>query len=104
MGCCAGEVSWSRGGAIPGLFPWCQGAGSGLDRFGQPDLQEGQGIQGHTSPANHRIPQYLDDFCRKKIRRRRAKRLAFCPILVAGAAAEVDIRPVSTVVVAAMGA
>ena len=77
----------------------------GLDRDGKPgDLQEGQGIQRHTSPANHRIPHVLDAFRGKKIRRRIAERLPFRPRPDGGDSGEVNIAAVGTVIVAAMAA
>jgi hypothetical protein len=54
-----------------------------------------------------RITEYhksLDDLDVKKIRRRIAQRLPRDPTLVAGAAAEVNIAPVGTVVVVTMAA
>ena len=47
---------------------------------------------------------YLDDFGAKKIRWRSAEGLAFGAILVAGAAAQVDVLPGSAVLVLAVGA
>src|SRR6185437_2587548 len=69
-----------------------------------PATSEGQGIQRHTSPANHRIPHYLDALRGKKTWRRLAERLALGSVLVAGAAAKVDIFACRAVFVAAMAA
>lgn len=69
-----------------------------------PATSEGQGIQRHTSPANHRIPHFLDALRGKKTRSRLAERLSFGPVLVARAAAEVDIFAGRAVFMAAMAA
>jgi hypothetical protein len=69
-----------------------------------PATSEGQGIQRHTSPANHRIPQFLDALQGKKTRGRLTEGLAFGSILMPGTAAEVDIFASGAVIVATMAA
>ena len=69
-----------------------------------PATSEGQGIQRHTSPANHRIPHLLDALRRKKTRRRIAERFTFDPVLMAGTAPEMDIFAGGAIIVAAMAA
>jgi hypothetical protein len=82
-----------------------QGASCGLDRVGKPgDPKEGLGIRRHTSPANHRIPHYLDAFRGKKIRGSGAKWLSFGAVLMARAAAEVYVFAGRAIVVTAVAA
>lgn len=69
-----------------------------------PATSEGQGIQRHTSPANHRIPHILDALRGKKTRSRLAQRLPFGSVLMAGTAPEVDIFAGGAVIMAAMAA
>lgn len=69
-----------------------------------PATLDGQGIQRHTSPANHRIPHTLDAFHGKKTRSRLLERLSFGSVLVAGAAPEMNIFAIGAVVMAAMAA
>jgi hypothetical protein len=91
--------------SYPLVVAYWQGVRCGLDRVGKPgDLRKGQGIQRHTSPANHRIPHFLDVLSRKKIRWWLAKGFSFGSVLVARAAAKVDIAAVGAVVVVAVAA
>src|SRR5665213_1571607 len=69
-----------------------------------PATSEGQGIQRHTSPANHRIPHILDALRGKKTRGRLAERLSGGSVLMSGTAAKMDILAVGAVIVAAMAA
>lgn len=69
-----------------------------------PATSEGQGIRRHTSPANHRIPHLLDVLGGKKTRSGLAERFPLGPVLMARAAAEVDISAIGTVIVATVAA
>ena len=69
-----------------------------------PATSEGQGIQRHTSPANHRIPHILDALGGKKTRSRLAQRLSLGSVLMPGTASVMDITAVGAVIVAAMAA
>ena len=68
------------------------------------DSTKSLGIRRHTSPANHRIPHYLDAFRGKKIPRNDTKWLSFGPLLVAGTAAKVYVLAGRAVIVIAVGA
>lgn len=62
---------------------------------------------GHSKahvPATHRIPHCLDALPREKTRSRLAEGLPFSPILMTGAAPEVDIFAIGAIIVAAMAA
>lgn len=69
-----------------------------------PATLDGQGIQRHTSPANHRIPHTLDALRGEKTRSGVAERLPFGSVLMTGTASEMDIFTVGAVIVAAMAA
>ena len=69
-----------------------------------PATSDGQGIQRHTSPANHRIPHILDALGRKKTRRRLPERLSFGPVLTARAATFVNIATVRPIIMSARAA
>jgi len=88
------------------LFPWCQGAVSGSDRFGQPeDLSERSGQYEGTLPQrNTEYHISLDGLWGEKIRWRGPKWLTRSTFLVPGTAAGVDVGAVGAVVVPAMGA
>ena len=94
------------GRSYPWVVPWCQGAVSGGDRFGQPDDLSGRSGQyeGTLPQRNTAYHIWLDDFSREKIRRRLPQRLPGRPILMPRTAARVDIRPVRPIVMPAMNA
>src|SRR5690242_2907153 len=69
-----------------------------------PSTSDGQGIQRHTNPAHHRIPQVLDALVWKKIRGGLTQRLSLGPVLVSRTAAKVDVLSVGTILMAAMTA
>ncbi len=69
-----------------------------------PATSRGSGHSKAHFPANHRIPQVLDVFRGEKIRGRIAERLPSGPVLMARAAAFMDVAAVAAVIVAAMAA
>jgi hypothetical protein len=96
---CRLVLRWYSGGIVPWLLRNEQGADCGLDRVGKPDDPKGLGIQRHTSPANHRIPQRLDVLEGKKTRGPlHQKSFAFSATIVAWTPPKMNIAPVGAIV------